>query len=95
MLIQHYSEGFKLKVVAQELGMSESNLTRVFKQYYDMTPSEYVMKIRVKKATELLRGKDKSIVEIAHEVGFKSLSTFYKNFKENIGCTPREYRKRT
>jgi AraC family transcriptional regulator of adaptative response / methylphosphotriester-DNA alkyltransferase methyltransferase len=51
------------------------------------------VKIRVEKSMELLISTDIGILEIAHEVGFKSLSTFYKNFKMNVGDTPKEYRR--
>lgn len=93
-IIDHnYNKGYNLKIIAQGLGMSESNITRLFKQYYGLTPNEYVVQIRVEKAKSLLSETNVDIFTVAYEVGFKSLSNFYKCFKEQVGCTPKSYRK--
>lgn len=94
ILNHSYNKGLDLKASAQELGFSYSHLTRLFKQSYGMTPNEYITKIRINKSKQLLIETNIDILGIAHEVGFKSLSTFYKCFKENVGCTPKEYRKK-
>ena len=57
-----------------------------------ITPAQYIIKLRVNKAAELLGQKDMDILEIAYMTGFKSSSNFYKCFKEQIGFTPKEFR---
>ena len=93
-ILEHsYNKCIDLKVIAKKLGYSDSHLTRLFKEYCSMTPNEYITKIRINKSEQLLKETSMDILVIAHEVGFKSLSTFYRCFKENVGSTPKEYRK--
>jgi AraC family transcriptional regulator of adaptative response / methylphosphotriester-DNA alkyltransferase methyltransferase len=58
-----------------------------------MTPIHYINQLRVNKAAELLAHQDDAILDIAYATGFKSLSTFYECFKEQIGQPPNEYRR--
>ena len=94
MLTLNYNSEFNLKYISQEIGISESYFRRLFKQYYSLTPNEYIFKIRINRSMDLLLQTNLDILEIAYEVGFKSLSNFYKYFKEQVGYTPKEYRKR-
>jgi len=94
ILTLNYNSEFNLKFISQEIGISESYFRRLFKQYYSLTPNEYIFKIRINRSMDLLSKTDLDILEIAYEVGFKSLSNFYKYFKEQVGYTPKEYRKR-
>lgn len=88
-----YNKQADLSCSSKQLGISKNHLIRLFKQYNGITPTQYIVKIRVDKAEELLNQKDISILEIAYAVGFKSLSNFYKCFKEQTGHTPNEHRK--
>ena len=87
-----YNKSLDLKKIAQKLGVSNNHLARLFKYYYGMTISEYIIELRVKEATRLLTHADIEITEVALEAGFKSMSNFYKSFKERTGLTPKEYR---
>lgn len=87
------NEPLDLKAISYEFGISTSHLTRLFKEFYGLSPLQYITKLRVAKAAELLRTSDIDIVEIAYTTGFKSLSNFYRNFKEQLGHTPKEHRK--
>ncbi|WP_315121727.1 Ada metal-binding domain-containing protein [uncultured Clostridium sp.] len=93
ILNHDYRKEINFKAISQEVGMSDSHLTRLFRHYYGLTPSEYIMQLRVKKSKELLSQTTLDIVAVAYEAGFKSLSNFYKCFKEQAGYTPKEYRK--
>ncbi len=77
-----------------QLGVSTSHLQRLFKQQNGLTPTQYITGIRVAKAKELLTQSGLSVLEIALATGFKSLSRFYKCFKEQTGLPPNVYRKR-
>ena len=58
-----------------------------------LTPMHQIIKLRIDKSRELLKYEELNILEIAYATGFKSLSNFYKYFKEKTGQTPNEYRK--
>lgn len=92
-LNKSYGEPLDLKAISCEFGISPSHLTRLFKESYGTSPIYYIVKLRVAKAAELLEQSDTSILEIAYTTGFKSLSNFYKCFKEHTGYTPNEYRR--
>lgn len=93
ILANRYSDVPGISSTAQELGLSESHLVRLFKRYYDLTPNEYILKIKIEKSMELLSQGDLDISAAAYEVGFRSISNFYKCFKEHTGSTPKAYRK--
>ena len=88
-----YNKQFNLSDVSKELGVSTNHLIRLFKLYSGVTPMQYITKVRVDKAKELLNQNNSSIIDVAYTTGFKSLSNFYKCFKENTGYTPSEYKK--
>ncbi len=78
---------------AKQLGVSTNYLTRLFKRQLGLTPAQYIAGLRINKAAELLEHTEKDILEIAYMTGFKSLSSFYKRFKEKTGHTPKEHRR--
>lgn len=92
LIDSNYSKDFYIDNIAQKLGLSIRHLIRLFKKQYGITPNEYRKRLKVNKAQFLLKNTNKSILDIAYEVGFKSISNFYKSFKENVGTTPKEYR---
>lgn len=89
----NYHKSLGLTHISNQLGVSKNHLVRLFKEHYGLTPIEYITKLRVDKAVELLGQADISIIETAYLAGFKSLSNFYKCFKERIGYSPNQYRK--
>jgi AraC family transcriptional regulator of adaptative response / methylphosphotriester-DNA alkyltransferase methyltransferase len=76
----------------RELGVSASQLSRIFRAAYGMTPGEYLSQVRVRHAKQMLQDEANAIIDVAYEVGFESLSAFYRFFKKHAGVTPREYR---
>ncbi|WP_353780050.1 helix-turn-helix domain-containing protein [Winogradskyella sp. 3972H.M.0a.05] len=85
------SENFRLKALAKHSGISTYHLVREFKKRYNQTPLEYLRNIRVEKSKNLLRGED-SITDIALQLGFFDTSHFTRNFIQNEGVSPSEYR---
>ncbi|WP_260983663.1 bifunctional transcriptional activator/DNA repair enzyme AdaA [Cytobacillus oceanisediminis] len=92
IIISSYNEPLNRKKIAEKLGVSNNHLARLFKHYYGMTISEYIIELRMEEATRLLTHADIEITEVALKVGVKSMSNFYKSFKERTGLTPKEYR---
>lgn len=94
MLNLNYNNQLDFKRVSKEFGVSSSHLIRLFREYCGLTPNAYIMQMRINNSLKLLEKTNIGILEVAYEVGFKSLSSFYKRFKEQVGCTPKEYRKK-
>ena len=93
ILEANYDKSIGLSYITKQLGVSTNHLARLFKKQLGLTPTQYITELRVGKAAELLGQADASVVEIAYTTGFRSLSNFYKCFKEQTGHTPKEYRK--
>ncbi len=89
---ENYNGEISLAEAASRLYVSESHLSRAFKQETGINFMQYVMKMRLEHAVEELKQTDLSILQIANDSGFSSLAMFNKAFKEHFGETPSEYR---
>lgn len=73
-------------------GKTHSHICRLFKKHLDTTPNQYVNKLRLQYAENLLLNTSLEIIEICLEAGFENLSNFYKHFKEQFNTTPHQVR---
>ncbi|WP_186438567.1 response regulator [Cohnella terricola] len=91
----HFSnESLALSDVCQHVQISPSYFGTVFKTYTGETFIEYVTRIRIEKAMELLKCTDLKTYEIAHNTGYKDPHYFSLIFKKKAGVSPTEYRGR-
>ena len=89
----HYSEKITLDEVAAAAYMSSNYFSSYFRKVTGISFSEYVTRIRISHARELLRDTDKSVTEIAMECGFHNISNFYRLYKKHVGKPPRDEKK--
>ena len=90
---KNYSEQLSLEDIATQVYLSPNYFSEVFKSSTGIAPWEYVTKMRLDEACELLRHTKRSITDIALSVGFSDSSYFAKVFKERFAQTPSAYRK--
>ena len=90
----HYMEDIKVEDLAKSCHISETHFRRVFTSYMKMSPLEYINTVRINTACELLETTDAPVADVAHKCGFTTNSTFNRNFKQLMGVTPLEWRKR-
>jgi AraC-like DNA-binding protein len=76
------------------IGLSVSQFDRRFKKLYQMTPMQYVLRVRLNAASEAISTSDRSIAEIALACGFYDQSYFTKQFRRQFAETPSAYRER-
>lgn len=81
-------------MLASEMGMGRSQLYRKIKALTNFSPVELLRNLRLKQARELLTTTEKSISEIAYEVGFTAPAYFTKCYREMYGETPTDVRAR-
>ena len=74
--------------------MSDDYLTYCFRQELGMTPIAYLNRYRVTQAKRLLKETDKTITEIALDVGFSDSGYFSRVFRKEVGMSPDAYRRR-
>lgn len=75
----------------KELGMSRVNLYRKIKYLTNLSPSRFILNVRLKVAADLLRKGGVSVSDVCYQVGFNNLSYFNRTFKESYGVAPSEY----
>jgi AraC-like DNA-binding protein/quercetin dioxygenase-like cupin family protein len=81
--------------VCQAVGLSERTLRRRFADAVGMTWREYVLQSRLLRSMVLLTESDRTVLAVATEVGFASVSAFTRAFRQVAGETPSAYRRRT
>ncbi|MDD4644927.1 MAG: AraC family transcriptional regulator [Bacteroidales bacterium] len=92
-LMNNYREEINLGKLAEITNMAEGSLCRFFKQNMGTTIFEYLNKIKVELACNLLKNPDLSIMDVCYDSGFNNLSHFNKQFRKAAGMPPSEYRK--
>ena len=91
-LNSHFREKIDVRKLAKLAGMSERTLFRHFDRMFGMSPNNYLRKIRIQKAEELLRKTHYEINEIAVKCGFCDSSHFCRVFHSVTGETPLQFR---
>lgn len=71
--------------------ISQEHLTRAFRKYLNVTPTQYINDLRLTYAAGLLTKSSHDITEICFLCGFNNLSHFYHQFKKKFGCSPKQY----
>lgn len=87
-----YFEPLDVARMAAAAGLSRAHFSREFRRTFGVSPHEYLLTRRLERAAALLRGTDKSVLEICTSVGLQSLGSFTASFKRIYGKTPTEYR---
>lgn len=89
-----YAEPLTLDVIAASVGMDRFSLCHYFAAETGKTVMDRLLHIRIEKAKRFLKYSNDPIKKIGEMCGFESSSYFGKRFRETVGCTPSEYRKR-
>lgn len=95
--LRYFELNLHLKIsvneMAKSLGLNRSHFTRVFKQQMGISPNEYIIQLKIKKACEFLLLPNVSIASVANSLGYDQFS-FSRVFKQKVGISPSEYHKR-
>jgi len=92
-LIADLSKRHTIEALSQTFHINRTTLKMTFKTVFGKSIAAYMKEYRIKKAAELLKGSNKSISQIACEVGYENQSKFTQAFKSIIGLLPKDYRK--
>lgn len=87
-----YAEPLDVRAVAAVARVSEAHFIRSFGAVFGETPHRYLQRRRVERSMFLLRETDRRVTDICLDVGFTSLGTFSRMFREIVGETPSHYR---
>lgn len=89
---QYYSDEISLSTAAELIGMSDSHFSRFFKKATGNRFIEFVNRVRISRACNLLAETDSQVATICFQVGFNNIANFNRRFHELKGVTPREFR---
>jgi AraC-like DNA-binding protein len=89
---RHFAEPLDVPSVAAVAHVSQAHFIRSFRAVFGETPHRYLQRRRVERSMFLLRETERSITDVCLDVGFTSLGTFSRTFREIVGESPSEYR---
>ena len=90
---ENLTEEFEMEDLARSVGLSRPHFFKLFKQQMGVTPNIYMNTLRSEQAIEDLLSTDKSVTDIALDLGFSSQASFTRFFSSNVGIAPSEYRR--
>jgi AraC-like DNA-binding protein len=89
----HYRENVPMKVLADLVRLSLRQFHRNFKKRYGMPPNQFLIRMRVLAARDMLVSDKRPVAKIAYDLGFADDTLFIRQFKARMGMTPLQYRK--
>ena len=89
-----YAQPLDVPSLARIACVSEAHFIRTFRATFGETPHRYLQRRRVERSMFLLRETDRSVTDICLDVGFTSLGTFSRTFRDIVGQSPVAYRRR-
>ncbi len=94
-LEDHYAERIRIADLVRHIGYGRARLFELFKRHTGLSPNDYLLRFRIRKAQDLLVQTDLSVHEIASMVGMPDSGYFSVMFKRQTGHTPTTYRERS
>ena len=88
----HAHEAIDLDAAARAAGVSAFHFLRTFADALGVTPHQHLVRMRMRRAARLLVDRDRSITDIAYDVGFGDVSNFVRTFGRAAGVSPRAFR---
>ena len=90
---EHFSEPLSLQQLADSAFLSRRECLRCFQRTIGISPVQYIIDLRVRKARQLLLETSMPLLDICTECGFQDQSYFIKTFRERTGLSPAKYRR--
>lgn len=91
-ILENYSLPLTINDVAEHLCISSSHLSRLFREELDCTINDYLTRVRIEQAVDIMKRPEFSVAKVSISVGFKNQSYFAKVFRKYIGVTPLIYK---
>lgn len=92
-VLNNFAEKIEVRKLAALVHLSVSQFDRKFKSLFQMTPQQYILRVRINAACQALTSGNETVAQIALRTGFYDQSYFTKQFRKHMGMTPLAYRK--
>ncbi|MEP4195310.1 MAG: AraC family transcriptional regulator [Aliishimia sp.] len=93
LIQERMGDDIDMAQLAKGVGLSRPHFFKLFKQYLGVTPNVYLNTLRSERAIEELLNTEKTVTDIAFDLGFSSQASFTRFFSSNVGIAPSEYRR--
>lgn len=93
-ITEHYRQPLSAEMMAEKVGMSLSKFSRFFRKATGNSFTDFVNRIRVNKACQLLMNTDQYVTNVCYNVGFNNVANFNRRFLQLKGVTPKEFRRK-
>ncbi len=93
-ITENYCNPMSAEMLAEKLGMSLSKFSRFFRKATGNSFTDFVSRIRINKACQLLMNTDQYVTNVCYDVGFNNVANFNRRFLQLKGVTPKEYRRK-
>lgn len=90
---RHYAEELTVHGLAERAYLNNNYFSKLFSSQIGLTPQQFLLRIRMERAKELLRYTDLTVGEVAEKVGFADALYFSRVFRRYAGCSPSEFRR--
>ena len=94
-ITEHLADDHSAAALALGLGMSESKFSRFFRKATGNTFTDFLNRVRISRACQLLMDTDQQVNHICYEVGYNNVANFNRRFLEARGMTPSEFRRQS
>ena len=92
-ITENCSSQFSMAEICERVGMTESSFSRYFRRATGNTFTDFVNRLRINKACQLLMETDRYITNVCYDVGFNNVANFNRRFLQVKGMTPKEFRR--
>ncbi len=92
-IAEHVYDKLSVEVVAHEAGVSTSHLTALFHRQMELSPGEYIRRVKLEESKALIREGRMNFSQIAASLNYSTIHHFSRQFKDNFGISPSEYAK--
>ena len=90
---EHVEEKLTVPVVAERIGVSASYLTALFHKHLQLSPGEYIRRIKLGRSKQLIREGQMNFTQISESLQYSTVHHFSRQFKQMFDMTPTEYAK--
>lgn len=94
LMYDEFNSNYSISQYADICNISKSRFLHLFKEITGISPNQYILSVRIKKAKSLLQDTDMSVASIAEYVGISEQNYFSRVFKKQVGISPTDYREK-
>ena len=89
----HVCDKLSVEIVSREVGVSASHLTALFHRQMNISPGEYIRRVKLEESKRLIREGTMNFSQIAAQLNYSTIHHFSRQFKDKFGMSPSEYAK--